>query len=190
MEPEIIKNRVNELSPTYRSFLEGDQTLIIVKTFAEAHSLSVEDTQILANGFSLYLLLLINENQFSKFISGELGLDNQQAELLAHTMKMALPKEIQKGLSEADQYMQPTINTENETTVKELIKNPETITVPINNPGWRQIATEPTPAALEPAPAIPPLRTMAGDSNRQIGYQSLDEETHSSTQDSLLENRH
>lgn len=162
MKPTIITERLQQLDPGYRHYIQGGMPAEIVKIFAEAHQLTEDKALILENGFALYLLFFFDLTTFSEFITTECSIDNHTADLLAHAMHQALPTEIQKQYKET----------------WELISKMETLTEEesIN----AEIAE--TEADLE---KISPIRTMAGDS-KQIGYSSTTEPTYTSIQSAII----
>ena len=156
MQNEIISQRLLQLPQTYRDFLYSGEVGVICKTFAEPHSLSDEDTIVLENGFVLMLLSIIDKEKFAEFVTAELNIPQEKSAVLAQTMILALPTEIQTFLS-------PFENIQSVDTTSK--KN-----------------TQPASSTSE---TVSPIRTMATDSV-QIGYQSTDEPVYTSVQSALL----
>jgi hypothetical protein len=163
MKPALVTERLQQLDPGYRNYIQSGMPVVIAETFSQAHQLNEDRALALENGFALYLLFFFNLQTFAEFISTECGLDAHTANLVARAMHQALPSEIQKYCTETWELI---------SKVAEVSDEEESISSEIAE----------TEAALE---KVSPIRTMAGDS-KQVGYSSTEEPTYTSIQSAII----
>lgn len=94
MPEQIIKDRLKQLDPTYRSFVTSGEPSAIVLSLAEIHNLDEDSILALENGFLLLLLFLLSKNDFTVFIVEECHISAEQAILLTAAFLLALPADI------------------------------------------------------------------------------------------------
>ena len=94
MPEQIIKDRLTQLDPAYRSFVTSDEPSTIVQSLAEIHNLDEISLLALENGFLLLLLFLLSKNDFTVFIVEECHISAEQAVLLTSAFLLALPADI------------------------------------------------------------------------------------------------
>lgn len=91
MEP-LIEQRLNELNPQYRAFIESDFIDQITQTFSEANDFNEQKSDVLVNAITLYLLFFLKEEETVSFIANNCGLDVRSASDLFEAMKLSLPE--------------------------------------------------------------------------------------------------
>jgi hypothetical protein len=162
MSTPELKQRLNQLPDTYRSYVLSDLPRVISDTFAEANGFDELKAVTLESGFALYLLFFLDKTGFADFIVTECGLDAKTAAVLVAGMHQALRDDAR--------------SFHEETAALVFAQAPES--APLD------IASE--IAALEKTPeVVSSIRTMNSDS-KQIGYSSVEENTYTSTQNALI----
>jgi hypothetical protein len=92
MPEEIITARIAQLSPAYQEFILSDFISEVSTTFAEAYSFDERKIEILENAVTLYLLLLLNADDTTTFISRNCDLPPAEAETLFAGIVSTLPE--------------------------------------------------------------------------------------------------
>jgi hypothetical protein len=159
-----IKQRLDELEPSYRDFVLSDFPTTIAESFAEAHNFDDIKTVVLENGIVLFLLFFFDKQDLTNFIVSDCELNEKEASLLTTAIIMALPKEIK---------------TAHEQTRDLVFKDKNT------NPTDEILSTAEAEAL---AHTTSPLRTMEGDSTQETP-KPPEEKTYTVNQSDLLENR-
>ena len=94
MPDDLIQNRIQDLNPFYRSFVESDFSEEAAKSFAQTHTFNERQTEILENAVLLYLLFFANQKETVEFISTNCGLTLNEAETLFYGLLTTLPPDI------------------------------------------------------------------------------------------------
>lgn len=170
MPDNIIKEQIATLNPRYREFILSGEVGAIVEPFIKHHNLDEDKEVMLENGFVLYLIFLFTFDNFVNFLKTELDFTEKEASLLAHGLKLALPKPIGEYLDNQSLILFAEIEEEEETPT--IIEN-ETKEAVV------------TPSAPASKPIINPLRTMATD-GKGVGYESVEEPVYTSVQNAII----
>ncbi len=136
----IFIERLNDFTPDYRAFVEGDFAGEAAEHFGREVGFSSEQQIILENGIMLYLLVFINEDQLVTAIATECKVPTETAAIIVTGIKASLPPQFTQAHRTALRQIETTV------------ENPEQMISDIAE----------VEAALE---SIPPLRTMAQDMN-------------------------
>ena len=92
MPQEIITNRIAQLSPQYRNFIESEFTTEVANSFGEASGFDERRIEILENALTFYLLFLLSEEDTVAFISRNCGLSLDDASILFSGIVISLPE--------------------------------------------------------------------------------------------------
>lgn len=92
MPEDIIENRIAQLSPDYKAFIESDFIGEAASTFSEASGFSERQTEILENALTFYLLFFLSEADAIAFISRNCDLSLDDADLLFKGIKSTFPE--------------------------------------------------------------------------------------------------
>ncbi|HEY0964407.1 MAG TPA: hypothetical protein VGE31_01285 [Candidatus Paceibacterota bacterium] len=166
MDDQLIQTRLSLLTPEYREFVMGDFTTEVARVFGEAHGFSEDQTDILENAITLYLLLFMDGAGVIQFIHRNCGLPVQTTLELFSAIKSSLPNDIREAV--------------------------EATFIAINGTAPSPLANEIAEAELqsdiveteEVFEQLQGIRTMARDMR---AIQHPNEPVHRSTQDSLLQ---
>lgn len=180
MYEEIIKNRIEQLSPEYRKFVLGDFIEATTRTYSEAFNLDEEQAIIFENGLMLYLLMIINQQKLVEFMHQECDFTLESAQKIVSDIIANLPPSLVYAIHQSYEELssattEPTEESPDSlassqpipsgapmsTTTSESLNQawqPVGQAVPSNNP---VLATPPTPPQpVNPAPiksVIPPV---------------------------------
>ena len=94
MADDLIQNRIQELTPAYRSFIESDFSANVAMSFGQLHSFNERQIEVLENAILFYLLFFANQKETVDFISTNCGLALNEAETLFYGLVATLPLDI------------------------------------------------------------------------------------------------
>ncbi len=91
MTDKLIQQRFYTLKPVYRTFLNSSFSTLISREIAHIDKLSDESTIMLNNGFYLYLLLFIDLEELTNFITKECEVTKLIAQDITRALTLVLP---------------------------------------------------------------------------------------------------
>ncbi len=94
MNDQLIEERLGQLTPEYRSYLESDHLTLICTTFASTFTEDEKRIDVLENGFYFHLLFFFTKDQLIAWCVRECGVTGDTAPGLVEAMILALPPEI------------------------------------------------------------------------------------------------
>lgn len=94
MEDTLITNRIAQLTPTYRSFIESDYLAEVANAFGQAQGFDTRTIEILENALTLHLLFFLDEEQTVSFISKHCKISPEESSVLFLGALSSLPEEI------------------------------------------------------------------------------------------------
>jgi hypothetical protein len=141
MLDKIIQDRFNILEPGYTEFVKSNFTTILATQLGEHHKLPTEKTIILSNAIILFLVFLLDLDDFINFIVSGCGVSKDEAGQIAGAVLESMPEHflaqyhnteqqfVQDGLSANDQVVtEPTPETIHSTTQDAILKKDKAVT--------------------------------------------------------------
>lgn len=123
MIEESITQRIAELSPQYRSFVESNFAEIASRAFGEANNFDLRKIEILENAFTFYLLFFFDEQIAISFIVRNCDLSKEDATTLFTAMRSTLPE----GLDEMIRTQAASLQAEPPTALESEIAETERV---------------------------------------------------------------
>jgi hypothetical protein len=91
MSEDFITQRIQELSPAYRTFIESNFVEIVSRSFGEANNFNDRQIEILENSLTFYLLFLFDEIMTTSFIARNCEIKSEDATILFTAIRMTFP---------------------------------------------------------------------------------------------------
>lgn len=116
MTDQLIENRLSNLTPEYRSFIESSFVTDASLSFAEKLDISGRKVEVLENAFYLYLLSFIPVERVGKMISDACALPLTEGIAITYAFVSSLPPEFPKLIEAEHAFLvskqTPTLATE------------------------------------------------------------------------------
>ena len=94
---ELIKDRINDLEPSYREFIVNGSLAEIAQNFITAQNFDEDTGIIFENGLVLFMIFFLSQETFTNYLISDCLLERHDATLLAEAVKLALPSEIRNA---------------------------------------------------------------------------------------------
>jgi len=161
MDNQLIVDRLNLLQLDYVELVKSDFISSVAEQLSKIANLNDEQTDVLVNGITLFLLFFIDLEELVDFISTECGINHEQAAELTFAFKATLP----------DGYSAIHF---------------ETLQIFTNQSSELESEIAETEAALEQTEVKTKFRTMTEDMRQSQTAQASVVPTYTSTQADLL----
>ena len=141
MHDPIILQRLAEIPPALRELAESNFPQIAAQTLGQTIELTEGQTEVLKNGFFLYLIFILDKDDLLSFLAEEAFIDADQSTPIVDAFLATLPDEIKNANIESN-----PITTKNPTpptgsniysSTQASILNPEQ-TQPTDSARWGQ----------------------------------------------------
>ena len=172
MDDPIVQERLQQLAPEYRAFIESDYAEMTAKVFGEKLVLTKEHIDIFENGLLLYLLLFINKAELATFLSTYCEVPVTKAEEIVASINLGLPEAVFTALSEFEDMQAQFAHQESASAAAAPAVETEAAAVSFTP---QSVATETAdtsnaPLANPETPTVAPMRTMQSDFAAVHGY--------------------
>lgn len=154
MNDSTIEQRLSQLEPEYRTFVESDFVPTTAVTLGTTEGFSDHQQDVLENAILLYLLFFVTQEELTQFISSECNTPLATATDITGGIIASLPPGFSEMQRTAYENLHPSESTTSQTPSESPVVNQTPPAPPV---------AEPAPATPPPATANIPVRTMEGD---------------------------
>lgn len=123
MPTELIKNRIESLTPEYRDFVMSDFSDAIAANIATTHQLDSDTETALANMIFLYTTLILSEYELTEALVSDCGININHALSITKTIIASIPKEMSDALASTYAELVKSENLVDEKTRRDIITN-------------------------------------------------------------------
>ncbi len=121
MSPQLIQERVAQLSTEYREFVLGNFVDATVRAYAKAFAMENDARDVFENGLMLYLLLFFDQAAWTDFIIDECGFKPSLAARIVTDITETMPPSLVYNLNQVYQDFQNATDQKPGTTESDIM---------------------------------------------------------------------